>query len=822
MKIEKKEKKLIAFSDELGVKTGILFEDLHAKEVTSRERWITCLWKGLIIFLCAYGTLGLWITSFELPCDQVTLFLAVLFMSFIVAVLYHNKVSFNIGYIVLLIVFCMIATIMVRYANSGINAILNIAIKMIDEKLNLDGVREYTEMIQNRKLTITACLFLMSFLSLCFLNSIVSGYMNALMVLVHALPTLQVCMYFDDSLNILYLCMTLCGYILLLFFRRSNAFAAPFEKRIINVKNHKNTIIHKSANAFTNIKHTVRFALILLIGMILLCGMLVVATPKTLRNNKSTWKAGVDTFVEEFAMNGFGSFFNQYEARGGMSGGKLGGVRQVSMDFETDLRVSFVPYSYETLYLKGFVGEVYKDNQWSYLQNHVDLTKGIYRFSNFSVLVNKESDRLKAEYEYGKTQSAKGKIQITNIDADEKYFYYPYYATVNSSDVVSYNIAPFSADLVLGGMETNRTYVMEYYPLFQDYSAWDGVNSVEALYRIFAYSNYLFVPTVTERCLSEVCDKYITSDTLEGVINDIRMYFYKNFHYTLSPGITPSKKDFVQYFVTKQKKGYCTHFATTGAMLLRMMGYPARYVEGYAIDVSELDDAELLDVEIAEWYDGYNLLTSDLEADASVLRIDVTDASAHAWVEVYVNGFGWMPVEFTIAEQEESNDRGSFWERFGRLFDDGNDMSYTPIENITNQIQSSIPTMLIVFAILVGLGGVTLYGIWFYKRARVYYIKGNRRLILQYAVLTHMLVQYDYVEKENLYYYRTRQLLGEVIHCEMQMIEEYLLLVERASYGKDEVSTEELTLATQHFRYILGAIACDLPKRKSILLRIMY
>ena len=82
-----------------------------------------------------------------------------------------------------------------------------------------------------------------------------------------------------------------------------------------------------------------------------------------------------------------------------------------------------------------------------------------------------------------------------------------------------------------------------------------------------------------------------------------------------TPSMSPGE-DFVTHFLTGGR-GYCIHFATTGTLLLRMQGIPARYVTGY---VAQLDDQG---------------------------RGQVLDSDAHAWVEIYLDGYGWYPVEMT-------------------------------------------------------------------------------------------------------------------------------------------------------------------------------
>jgi hypothetical protein len=99
--------------------------------------------------------------------------------------------------------------------------------------------------------------------------------------------------------------------------------------------------------------------------------------------------------------------------------------------------------------------------------------------------------------------------------------------------------------------------------------------------------------------------------------------------YSLSPGRTPPGEDYIYYFLAENKLGYCTHYATTGTILARMAGIPARYCEGYLIDNNALHPQET--------------------ADGLRYVADILDSNAHAWIEVYLDGFGWIPFEFTFS-----------------------------------------------------------------------------------------------------------------------------------------------------------------------------
>ena len=75
--------------------------------------------------------------------------------------------------------------------------------------------------------------------------------------------------------------------------------------------------------------------------------------------------------------------------------------------------------------------------------------------------------------------------------------------------------------------------------------------------------------------------------------------------------------DFALWFMAESDRGYCVHFASAATVLLRAAGIPARYVEGYLIDTT-----------------------------ANVQRM-VYQGNAHAWVEYYLPGLGWVILEAT-------------------------------------------------------------------------------------------------------------------------------------------------------------------------------
>ena len=92
------------------------------------------------------------------------------------------------------------------------------------------------------------------------------------------------------------------------------------------------------------------------------------------------------------------------------------------------------------------------------------------------------------------------------------------------------------------------------------------------------------------------------------------------FVYTNQPPSSGSTAPLVD-FVSRTHAGYCQHFAGAMALMLRYLGVPARVAVGFSSGT-------------------YN-------ARNGVWR--VTDHDAHAWVEVWFHGYGWLPFDPTPA-----------------------------------------------------------------------------------------------------------------------------------------------------------------------------
>ena len=89
------------------------------------------------------------------------------------------------------------------------------------------------------------------------------------------------------------------------------------------------------------------------------------------------------------------------------------------------------------------------------------------------------------------------------------------------------------------------------------------------------------------------------------------------FVYSLQTKSGESGSDLVD-FLTTGKAGFCQQYAAALGVMLRVAGIPARVVVGYTHPAPDVNG-----------------------------RFQVTSDDAHAWVEAYFTGIGWLPFDPT-------------------------------------------------------------------------------------------------------------------------------------------------------------------------------
>ncbi|MGN0632316.1 MAG: transglutaminase family protein [Oscillospiraceae bacterium] len=309
---------------------------------------------------------------------------------------------------------------------------------------------------------------------------------------------------------------------------------------------------------------------------------------------------------------------------GGTNGGQLGIYESISFNGATAIRVSTEKFICP-LYLRGYSAAEYKDNCWNTIKADKDTLR---LFEN--------DDMLPLDYNFYQLNScddiskASSKIAVKPVNADKEMIYAPYGADYSGCK----NVKEQKYAGIAAADKTNSEYTVSY--VYPDVASLDTlafeakVVSNNSSGKFSSYSDsvldnyeYSFVPDELAPVLDEIIESsgVLPTDDVEQMKNKIKDYLLEEgFYYTTEPGVTPGNEDFIRYFLEEQKKGYCVYYASAGVMFMRRLGYPARYVEGYMIDPSQYKEG------------------SDIR---------VSDRSAHAWCEVFISGYGWLPLEFT-------------------------------------------------------------------------------------------------------------------------------------------------------------------------------
>ncbi len=231
------------------------------------------------------------------------------------------------------------------------------------------------------------------------------------------------------------------------------------------------------------------------------------------------------------------------------------------------------------------------------------------------------------------------------------------------------------------------------------------------------YTKYVSLPSTVTNRVRDLAEN-ITKDKINNYdkAKAIETYLATNYPYTLKPGKPPLKKDFVDFFLFEGKKGYCTYYATAMTVLLRCIGIPARYVEGYILPPDNRNGV-----------------------------FKVTNQQAHAWVEAYFEGFGWIPFEptspFVAAMYQDnhirpviaSNMTGQYYDEYRRMMEKYQREGKNHVIDISNKLpvgnkDSDTTRVALIIAIsLISFILLVLLSIVLFNRLRFYYLLSKIR-----------------------------------------------------------------------------------------------
>ena len=201
----------------------------------------------------------------------------------------------------------------------------------------------------------------------------------------------------------------------------------------------------------------------------------------------------------------------------------------------------------------------------------------------------------------------------------------PYFVNNTAQDVYGSSFVGSSTDSIVKGTSDYVQSEFSYYTWSgqTNYTMPSYCKEAELLYRNFVSENYLYVDDDTLAYLEEIInlngDLFDTSKhDVTKIIKNVSTYIKKSAKYNLDYNTAlDNEYNIVVSFLRDYKVGICQHYASAATLLFRALGIPARYTTGFAVSTK------------------------------ANTEVSVSAKMAHAWVEVYINGIGWVNVEVT-------------------------------------------------------------------------------------------------------------------------------------------------------------------------------
>lgn len=258
------------------------------------------------------------------------------------------------------------------------------------------------------------------------------------------------------------------------------------------------------------------------------------------------------------------------------------------------------------LYLRGDVKDRYTGHAWKKTWKEFD-RQGEYAVHEVGKesqsYIDAEVSEIRLDPETAEANALFTPLHTLYIYANTKVWYDPYY--------VFYNIG-------------RRHRTDPYTVLYKDL-AYDPLYDypVESIGDNPDYAPYLQLPdTVSQETVDLVGEITANAGTVAEKVEAIQGYLMDHYTYSLFVPTPPADVDFVDNFLFTEKRGYCTYFATSAAVMCRVAGIPSRYVQGFLLNPDNMTP------------DG---------------RYRLSGEEGHAWIEVLVSPGDnlWTGVECT-------------------------------------------------------------------------------------------------------------------------------------------------------------------------------
>jgi len=342
------------------------------------------------------------------------------------------------------------------------------------------------------------------------------------------------------------------------------------------------------------------------------------------------------------------SFLNAYHATTGKDGTGIMGLSRGTVAVRPQSVGSLIPIPVTPL-SKPLIAAGFEDTSLSYL-THSDF---IYSSSTHSRKIPYE---VMTVLPYRYTTDAYDEF----VEAFYRYVLYTQDGILPEEGTLAYRMAEkFGKDALektVTASLAHGIYAETLYGSPGDSSATDHIveeifktTDIAKYYNLSSYGDDLDIPSHTGVINVDGKTYYLSSlgeviyaDEVARLVAD---FLGSRCRYTLEPK-DATVSDAMEEFLFYGKEGYCVQFATASTLIMRRLGFTARYAEGYiAKDFTKNSDKDF----------------------SQPYASNVKDYNAHAWMEIWVSGFGWKTVEVTPGYTED------FYEAGGIIPDDTDD-----------------------------------------------------------------------------------------------------------------------------------------------------
>ena len=820
-----------ALLDRKSHRQGFLIE--RNVDLPSPARAYSCAFRGLLLFLLIYTPITMMNEAYEIASNIAIVPIVLFPFAILVGFFNYNGLCRTVGYIVFFLFFVVVSTSGYYYINSGLNAIINITFETASYELNTSAIRAYNEVVGDRGVTIPLFYLYIGIVSVIFLNFLINNFMSTIVVLFVSAPFWLLTFYFGYTPKpIHYLSYAFCMMSMVIL-KSTQQYNLPDRLRKYNVVKHSgDKHLYRSTSNGRVMAQTAGFSVGVLIFMVLLSNVIYPANRFKTPKEWSSMMENTKDYARIFFTEGLSGFFKGGTQDSMTSFGNLYRGGKVSPTFKTVMEIDYVPASYEPVYLRQFVGSFYDGTSWS---ETIKTSLDVIEENEY-----KAHETLKKIYE-DPDHPLHNSVYKSTIHVrpwNENGALIPYFGLEDytSSPYCNYDIRSRSAqngrdaydylvsyipqiDFFTNTPQNDKEYTYEYYHLLPDRQTMSEVER----YRPFDYTPDTSEPNILQP-LSLDLDKYILisdkayfnrmrtiseinpnqprySKQLQEICAEQNFHgsvldrveqlqeFFGDYTYTLNPGNLPKNEDFIMYFLTKSKHGFCQHFASSAVMLLRSMNIPARYVEGYMVSFSDVSsNSEILtDIDPSTMHEGPSFFS-----DAPVIKVPVTDATGHAWVEIWFPELGWVPFEFTVGINGDDDDEGDFefWNGTGIL----DNIDFSPVAGLF-QVDLSFAAKLLGRLLLIVAVGIAIllivrFIIVFLRKKQkpmLYHSGRNLLLLKRYRDICSKYSFFGLLPKDDLLYADFTKELNDRYDFSEEKSNTLKKYLENAAYGPEEV-----------------------------------